>query len=317
MLLSVVIPAYNESEGIETFHTELLLPALAFLDGHYEIIYVDDGSRDDTLAKLTKIAKADRHIRAVSLSRNFGKEIATTAGISQTTGDAVIILDADGQHPPQLIKQFVDEWQGGSQVVVGVRSSNQEEGIVKRWGSKLFYKTLNANSDAEMVPRSTDFRLIDKEVREEFLKFSERNRITRGLIDWLGYSRSYISFDAPARIAGEATYSVNKLIKLALNSIISLSLKPLFIFGWIGLGITSLSALGGIFIIIEQFIIGDPLRLHFSGAAMLSIFVAFMVGLILISQAILSIYLSHIYAQAQDRPLFVINRRNSTNLSDK
>lgn len=316
MLLSVVIPTYNESEGIKTFHETLLIPSLKSLMLDYEIIYVNDGSKDDTLEKLTAIAKKDSHVRIIDLSRNFGKEIATTAGIHQSKGDAVILLDADGQHPPALIKDFVEKWQSGAQVVVGVRASNQNEGAIKKWGSKLFYRILNANSDTPMVPRSTDFRLIDREVCDEFLAFTERNRITRGLIDWLGYSRAYITFDAPARLAGEASYSVNKLIKLALNSIISLSLKPLFAFGWIGVGIIILSLLAGLFILVEQFIMNDPLKLHFSGAAILSIFIAFLVGIILVSQAVLSVYISHIYAQTQERPLFVINRKRSHKLTN-
>lgn len=317
MLLSIVIPAYNESEGIEAFHTTLMQPALKSLPCTHEVIYVNDGSSDTTLEKLRTIAINDLAVRIVDLSRNFGKEIATTAGISQARGDAIMILDADGQHPPELIPDFLKLWESGAQVVVGVRVSNQKEGVVKRWGSKLFYKILNANSDTNMIPGSTDFRLIDREVADEFLKFTERNRITRGLIDWLGYERAYISFHAPARLAGEASYSFHKLVKLALNSITTLSLKPLFTFGWIGLGIVLLTFMTGLFILIEQFLLSDPLQLHFSGAAILGVFIAFLVGLILISQAVLSVYISHVYSQTQARPLFVINQKKSLDLKSQ
>lgn len=316
-MLSVVIPAYNESEGIETFHNTLLHPALKSLGEQSEVIYVNDGSRDDTLEKLHAIAKKDKTVRIVDLSRNFGKEIATTAGISEAMGDAIMILDADGQHPPKQIPEFLEKWRAGSQVVVGVRATNQKEGVVKKLGSKVFYKLLNSYSDATMVPRSTDFRLIDREVADEFLKFTERNRITRGLIDWLGYDRDYITFHSPARLAGEATYTFSKLVKLALNSITSLSIKPLFMFGWIGISIIILSIAAGLFILIEQFVMGDPMRLHFSGSAILSIFIAFLVGLILVSQAVFSVYISHIYAQTQARPLFVINHKKSHKLNDE
>ena len=315
-MLSFVIPTYNEAEGIETFHKTLFVPNIKKLkDAEYEIIYVNDGSKDATLDLLTTIAKKDKHVKVVNLSRNFGKEIATTAGIFQAVGDATIILDADGQHPPEIFQQFVDKWHNGAQVVVGVRNKEQHEGFIKRTGSKIFYKLFNSTSGAEMVPRSTDFRLIDRDVREEFMKFTERNRITRGLIDWLGFQRDYVYFDSPARIAGQASYKTSQLVKLAINSFTSLSLKPLFMFGWIGGGIIVLSMLFGIFIIVEQFILRDPLALHFSGSVILGTFTSFMVGLVLVSQAILAVYISHIHTQTQNRPLFVVDKKKSKNIS--
>lgn len=316
-LLSIVIPAYNEQAGIKQFHVSILMPAIKqHLGTRYEVVYVNDGSSDDTLALLSAIATEDNNIKVVNLSRNFGKEVATTAGISQATGDAVIIMDADGQHPPAVMDQFIEKWQQGAQVVIGVRNSNQKEGVIKKLGSKLFYKLMNSISESSTIPRSTDYRLIDKQVQEEFLKFTERNRITRGLIDWLGFQRTYIDFDSPARLAGDATYTVSKLTKLAVNSFTTLSLRPLFIFSYIGAFITLLSLVIGVFIFIEQFILGDPMGLNFTGAALLGIFVSFLVGLVLIAQGVMSIYLSHVHAQTQNRPLFVINKRGSVHLSE-
>ena len=311
--LSVVIPAYNEEEGIKLFHEDLLLPALKACKESFEIIYINDGSSDKTLEELFSIAESGKHIRVLSLSRNFGKEIATTAGISSARGDAIIIMDADGQHPPALIGDFIAKWQGGAQVVVGVRASNQKEGVIKKWGSKLFYRLFNGYSGVEIVPRSTDFRLIDKVVRYEFLKFTEHNRITRGLIDWLGFKRDYIYFDSPARLAGEASYKTSQLVRLAMNSFVSLSLKPLFMLGWTGLFITILSLSTGILIFVEQFILGDPLNLNFTGSALLGIFTSFLIGLVLTSQGILAVYLSHIHTHSQGRPLFIINPAESIN----
>lgn len=316
MLLSIVVPLYNESEGLDYFHNKLLLPAVKKASPNsFEIIYINDGSKDDTLKKLQSIAKKDKHIKVVNLSRNFGKEIATTVGISTSQGDATIILDGDGQHPPELIPLFTKKWQEGAQVVIGVRNSNQKEGYVKKYGSKIFYKIFNSTSGAEIVPRSTDYRLIDASVRDEFNKFTERNRITRGLIDWLGFTREYVEFNSPARIAGEATYKTSQLVKLALNSFISLSLKPLLLIAWVGIIITSLALLIGLFVIVEQLLLGDPLGLDFTGTAMLGILIVFLVGLILTSQGIVAMYLSHVHAQTQERPLFVIDKRNSVNLS--
>lgn len=316
MLLSIVVPMYNESEGAKIFHFDKLLPALKNLVKYsIEIIYVNDGSSDSTLEILSEIASSDNHIKVVNLSRNFGKEIAMTAGISVASGDATIILDGDGQHPPELIKGFVKKWEDGAQVVIGVRNSNKNEGVIKKVGSKVFYRLFNSTTGSVIIPRSTDFRLIDKVVRNEFLKFTERNRIARGLIDWLGFKRDYITFDAPERIAGSASYKTSQLVKLAMNSFVSLSLKPLFFFGWVGVFITLLSFLVGIFIIIEQFIFGDPLLIHFSGSAILGVLTAFLVGLVLISQAMIATYLSHVHSQTQNRPLFVIDTTTSVGIS--
>lgn len=305
---------YNESEGALLFHSTILLPELKKLKKTYEIIYVNDGSKDDTLAILTKIAKKNAHVKVVNLSRNFGKEIATTAGISVASGDATVIMDGDGQHPPAVLSEFIKKWEAGAQVVVGVRSKNEKEGFIKRYGSKVFYKLFNSTSGAAIIPRSTDYRLIDRTVRDEFLKFTERQRITRGLIDWLGFTRDYVTFESPARLAGEASYKTSQLVRLAMNSFVSLSLKPLFFFGWVGVVITTLSLFVGIFIIIEQFILKDPLALNFSGPALLGIFVSFLVGLVLMSQAMIAVYLAHIHAQTQGRPLFIIDQSNSQNL---
>lgn len=315
MLLSVVVPLYNESQGLDIFHNKILLPSVEkFANNSYEIIYVNDGSSDTTLEKLSFIAKENKRVKVVNLSRNFGKEIATTAGISIAKGEATIIMDGDGQHPPSLIGEFLDKWRNGAQVVIGVRESNKKEGFIKKFGSKIFYRLFNSTSGSEIIPRSTDFRLIDALVQNEFLHFTERHRITRGLIDWLGFKREYISFDSPARIAGEASYNTRQLIKLAMNSFISLSLKPLFIFGWIGVAITTISLIVGLFLLVEQVLLGDPVGLRFTGTALLVIFVSFLIGLVLTSQGIIAIYLSHVHSQTQNRPLFVIDIKHSLNL---
>lgn len=311
-LISLVLPVYNESAGIELFHRDFLLPAIAAgLPDRFEVIYVNDGSTDDSLDRITALARESDSVRVVNLSRNFGKEIATSAGISVARGDAIVVLDADGQHPPELINEFLSKWRAGAQVVVGIRKSNRNEGVIKRFGSKLFYSLLNSISEMQTVPQSTDFRLIDREVQREFLRFTERNRITRGLIDWLGFRRDYVEFHAPARLAGEATYTVRKLTRLALNSFTTMSLRPLFFFGYVGICITALSFFVGLFILIEQFFLGDPLSLDVTGAAILGIFISFLVGIVLSAQGMMALYLSHIHAETQHRPLFVIDRAHS------
>lgn len=305
-LISIVVPAYNESAGIVEFYT-ILHAALSRLSKYdYEVIFVDDGSHDDTRVKIGTLAKKDHNIRLICLSRNFGKEIATTAGIHKAFGDATLILDADGQHPVDLIPEFINKWEKGAKVVVGVRIANQKEGLVKRYGSKLFYIILNRVTDLKMTPSSTDFRLIDRTVQTEFDRLTERNRITRGLIDWLGYKREYITFIANPRMAGEASYSIKKLLQLAIDSVISSSTSPLYLASYLGAAITSLSLFAFILMIIDA-LLGDPVHLHATGSAYGILVVLLLVGILLISQGIIGLYLAHIHVETKNRPLYVID----------
>lgn len=312
IMISIVIPLYNESAGIARFHSDVLMPELEKNSQEkFEIIYVNDGSVDETLDILTHIAATQKNIKVVNLSRNFGKELATTAGISIASGEAILIMDGDGQHPPRLIPDFIEKWRAGAQVVIGVRASNAHESLIKNWGSKIFYRMFNASSGVKLVPRSTDFRLISASVREEFLRCTERYRITRGLIDWLGFKRDYIPFNPPSRLAGTASYRPSQLIMLAVNSFVSLSLKPLFFFSILGGIITAVSFVAGVFLFIEQLLLNDPLGLKFTGSAMLGIFISFLVGIVLLSQGILAMYLYHLQGQTSARPLFIIDKATS------
>lgn len=280
----------------------------------YEIIFVDDGSSDDTAVCVERLLQSNNRVKQLSLSRNFGKEMALAAGIAHAVGEAILTIDGDGQHPAERIPDFVEAWRSGAQVVVGVRIANQNEGVVKRYGSRLFYALFNNLLGVEMVPGSSDFRLIDREVQQEFVKLKEPQTITRGLIDWLGYERAFVTYTAHPRSAGTAGYKVRKLIRLAVNSFVSLSPVPLYVFGYLGVVITSISFVTGVTVLIEQLALGDPLGWNFTGTAMLSILVIFLVGLVLVSQGVLAMYISYIHTQAKDRPLYVVNRRNSKGL---
>ena len=179
---------------------------------NYEIIFVDDGSSDNSVDEIKKLADTDENVFYFEFSRNFGKEIATSAGINNAKGDAVIMLDADLQHPPKLIPEFLKKWESGAEIVVGIRNKNKGEGLIKKFGSFLFYKIINLISATKIIPRSTDYRLLDKVVIREFNRFTERNRMTRGLIDWLGFRRDYVYFnaerctDAPRRVCTSARW---------------------------------------------------------------------------------------------------------------
>lgn len=312
-----MVPAFNEADGISLFLDDLLKAVAKLKIKEYEIIIVNDGSQDNTQNVVRRLALKNDHLKLLNLSKNFGKEIATTAGIYYAKGEAIILIDADGQHPTNLIGEFIRQWKNGYQVVIGVRLSNEKEGFIKKYGSLLFYKLFNSTSDSiELIPGATDFRLIDRAVQKQFMQFTERYRITRGLIDWLGFKRTMVEFHAKERIAGKAGYSVSKLIKLALNSFVSLSMAPLYLIGYSGILITSVAFFLGVFVIIEQIILSDPLNLRFTGTAMIGLLILFLVGIVMIGQGLIALYLSHIHIQTQNRPLFIVDEQNSINIDD-
>lgn len=315
--LSVVVPVYNEEEVISDFLKKELLPVMnGIKDYKKEIILVDDGSSDNTLKILGKFVN-EKGVKIIALSRNFGKEAALSAGIKYARGDAVITMDADGQQPPKLIPDFIKKWEEGADIVTGVRDRFTKHGLIPRIGSKIFYWLLRMMGNKTTVPGSTDYRLMDREVVEEFNKLSEHNRITRGLIDWLGFKQEHINYTYGVRMAGKPSYSVKKLFNLAIDSFVSMSTTPLVIFGYIGGIITVFSFILGMFIIIQQHIMGDPLGLKWNGAIQLSVFVTFLVGLVLISQSITALYISHIHAETKGRPLYIVDKKRSKNLEEK
>ncbi len=305
--LSLIIPVHNEAGNIE-WHHEKIVSALSKVDCKYEIIYVDDGSTDDSLEKLTKLSKGNNNTRVIVFSRNFGKEAATSAGLSACKGDAALILDADGQHPIGLVDKFLNKWREGYQVVIGVRQSNTKEGLVKRYGSKVFYRLINGVSDGETIPRSTDFRLLDRRVIDEFNLLTEHKRISRGLVDWLGFKRTTLEFDSPARHSGEATYSFPKLVKLALHAFVSQTTKPLQVGGILGSITMLLSFIVGLFFLIEKYVLGDPLNLAITGSAIVALFATFLVSIVLICQWFLALYIESIHTETQNRPLYIVDK---------
>jgi glycosyltransferase involved in cell wall biosynthesis len=309
-LISIVIPVHNESENLRWHHAQVN-DYISKHDRKYEIIYVDDGSVDDSLKIIKSLARGHSNVHYVAFSRNFGKEAATSAGLKKATGDAVVMIDADGQHPVELIDTFLDEWQADADVVIGVRKSNTDEGYVKRFGSHAFYRLLYlASRDTDSVPGSTDFRLLDRVVVDEYNSLTERNRVTRNLIDWLGFERVLVPFAAPARHAGTASYSYRKLFKLALNGVISHSTRPLKVIGLLGIFISTISVIGGVGLVIEKYILGDPLNLAVTGVAILALFLSFMIGIVLVCQGLLALYLENVHNETQNRPLYVVKEQS-------
>jgi glycosyltransferase involved in cell wall biosynthesis len=309
-LISFVVPVYNEAAGLAVFHKSLVDVIKKSLKNNYEIIYCEDGSTDKTAELINKWHAGNKRVKLIKLSRNFGKELATTAGLHAAAGQAIITLDADGQHPVSLIPKFLDRWQKGNKVVIGIRTENKNEGIIKRWGSKFFYSFFNRFTRLGLIPGSTDYRLIDRSVQQEFKKMTERNRITRGLIDWLGYDRDYIYFKAKARQSGQAAYSFRKLSKLAIDSVISMSLSPLYVTAYIGAVVLPLAIIAGLIMLINV-LLGDPLSLHATASAYLVVLLVCLMGVVLLSQGILGLYLSHIHTETQNRPLYIVDKDGS------
>lgn len=309
-LITVIVPVHNEERNISLIHDRLSEVLNALSRYQYELIFVDDGSTDKSINELHRLETGDRHVVTVELIRNFGKEVAITAGLHHAQGDAAIMIDGDLQHPVELIPEFLSKWQEGADVVVGIRiPTKSHTSFLKRVGSGAFYKIMAMISETMITPNATDYRLIDRVVIDEFNRFTERNRLTRGLIDWLGFAHAYVYFTPQKRAHGTASYSYIKLIRLAINSVVSMSFVPLKLAGYLGIIITILSGPLGVFIFIEQYILHDPMGLHFTGTATLAILLVFLVGIVLICLGLIALYIANIYGEVVNRPLYVERRR--------
>ena len=309
-LLSLVVPMYNEEQNIPLFYDSVRKVLTALPPQYsYELICVNDGSDDATGSLLTSLAKTDDRIRYIEFSRNFGKEIATTAGMHHAQGDVVMLMDADLQHPIELIPEFIARWESGAEMVIGVRKSNSGEGAVKKVGSYLFYKCMNVIAETKTIPNATDYRLMDRKVVNEFNRFTERQRMTRGLLDWLGFKRDYVYFAAAPRNAGTASYNTIKLFRLAMSSFVGNSLFPLKFAGYLGLLTITFSTLLGGFMIIEKYAFNDPFGLRFTGPAILAVAIVFLVGIVLSCLGLIALYIANIHGEVVNRPMYVIRER--------
>lgn len=306
-LISIVIPVYNEAANLPLLYKELLRHTHR-LPYQFEVVFVDDGSKDDSARIIRGLEDSDPDVRAVELARNFGKEAAVSAGLHAARGDAAIVMDADLQMPPRLIGDFIAQWEDGADIVVGVFAS-RNMGFIRRVGAAIFYRIMSTIGDSKLTPHATDYRLLDRQVIDAFKKLTEHNRITRGMIDWLGFKRAYVPFEQEARRHGKPTYSFRSLIALAMNSFTSHSLLPLKLAGYLGIIILSLSIPGGLFMYVERYVLGDPLKLLITGTDMLAIMTVFLVGVVLACLGLISLYIANIHAEVINRPLFIVRER--------
>ena len=304
MLLSVIIPCYNEEAVLRTTH-ERLTSVLKGMNVDYELIFINDGSRDRTHELLVELQVFDPHIRVLLLSRNFGHQIAVTAGLEEATGDAVVIIDADLQDPPEVIPQMVQLWREGHEVVYGTRDEREGESRFKLWTAKVFYRLINRLSETKMPLDAGDFRLVDRKVVDVINAMPERARFLRGMVSWAGFRQTPIHYSRAARQAGESKYPLTKMIHFAMDGIISFSLVPLKIAIWTGF-LAIWIAVAGIIVAIADRLLDAHLT---RGWASLFVAVLFMGGVQLVSLGILGEYLGRIYTEVKRRPLYVVQER--------
>jgi len=303
--LAVVVPVFNEAQGLDALYARLK-DVLESLPYGWQIIMVDDGSPDDSWQKIQEIAERDERVKGLMLSRNFGKEMALTAGVELCPDvDAVICIDADLQHPPELIPTLTAKWEEGYEMVATVREAVADYSPMKKLGSRAFYWVMTRFSDLDIPPSSTDFRLLDKKVVRTLLKFTERTRMFRGLIDWMGFRKTYIPFVAPARDTGQVGYSFKKLFNLAVNSFTSFSLLPLRFTGYLGLTIIGVSLLCLFFMMVGNLIWGA----NYTPMAFFTVFNTFLIGIVLCGLGMVSLYIGHIHTEVVQRPLYIIRER--------
>lgn len=301
--LSLVIPVHNESAGLERLFGTLL-PIVAAACASFEIVAVNDGSRDDTLQRLLQRQQSLPQLRVIDLSRNFGKEAALTAGLSYCRGACAITLDADLQDPPELIPEMLAKWREGYETVVAVHAERATDSMPRRLFSHLFYRVLNAVAEMRFVPHAGDFRLLDRAVIEAFLSLPERTRYNKGLFAWVGFRQYLIEHQRPERAAGQSSFNYRRLFRLAMEGITSFSSFPLRLWTYIGIAVSGLSFLYGSFIILRTLIRGTDVP----GYASIIVAVMFLGGINLLGIGMLGEYIGRIFVESKQRPLYVVRR---------
>lgn len=310
--ISVVAPAYNEQEVLPEFHRRVtnVLENIGF---PYEIVLVNDGSRDNTLALMHALRESDPHVTVVDLSRNFGKEIALTAGLDHACGDVVVILDSDLQDPPELIPRMLSIWQEGYDIVYGVRSQRDGESWFKKATAKAFYRLIERVSRVR-IPRDTgDFRLMSRRAVLELSRLREQHRFMKGLFAWIGFPAKPFYYRREARVAGQTKWNYWALMNLAIEGITSFTIAPLKMASYLGLSVAGIALIYALFIIWKTLMYGDPVQ----GYPSLMVVVLFLGGVQLLSVGVLGEYLGRIFNEVKQRPLYLVNRVLASSLQQE
>ncbi|MGI8962524.1 MAG: glycosyltransferase family 2 protein [Bryobacteraceae bacterium] len=298
--ISVVVPCFNEHEAIRQCH-ERLTQELKVLDTWYEIVYIDDGSRDSSVFSLESIHSSDPHVTVVELSRNFGHQIAVTAGLEIATGEVVVIMDADLQDPPEVIEEMLRIWEQGYEVVYGIRETREGETGFKLWTARIFYRLINSLSDVPIPPDTGDFRLLDRKAVEAIKSMPERHRLLRGMCSWIGFRQYGLKYPRGPRVAGTTKYPLTRMINLALDGIVSFSTIPLRFVAAIGFLSAALSMAGILYALIVRLFT----HTWVPGWTISFIGMLFLGGLQMMSIGIVGEYVGRIYAETKQRPLYL------------
>ncbi len=299
--LTIVVPAYNEAHGLEAFHRRLS-PVVAGLDLACSVLFVDDGSTDATWNRIRDLAARDPQVQGLRLSRNFGKEAALSAGIDHAESDAVVVIDADLQDPPERIPDLVAQWRAGYDVVYATRDAREGESPLKRLTAAAFYRMMERLSDTPLPRDTGDFRLLSRRAVHALRSLHERQRFMKGLFTWIGFRQTGIRYRRQARHQGRSKWSYWRLLNLAMEGITSFSVAPLRLATWIGLGSSLLAFAYGVWVFIKALIWGDPVR----GYPTLVLVILFLGGVQLLALGVIGEYLGRMYAETKQRPLYFI-----------
>lgn len=300
-LISVVVPVYNEAEGIRQFHRRTLDALERLEHDDYEIIYVDDGSHDASFAILSELAAHDRGVRVVKFSRNFGHQIAITAGLDYARGDAVVFIDADLQDPPELILELVRMWREGNDVVYAQRTQRKGETRFKLLTAAAFYRVLRALTQVDIPSDTGDFRIISRRVADELRAMREKDRFVRGLVSWIGFRQAALPYERDERFRGETKYPLRKMLKFALDGLTSFSTAPLRLATWLGYGAAALA-----FLYLSSVFVQKLLGYTVQGWATIMVAVLFLGGVQMICLGILGEYLGRIFNEIKPRPVYIV-----------
>ncbi len=306
MRLSLIVPCYNEEEALPIFYRETV-KVLAEMACDYELLFVNDGSKDGTLQVLKGLAKEDTHVRYLSFSRNFGKEAAMYAGFCNAHGDYVAVMDADMQDPPSLLPQMLEILEGGEYDSVATRRvSRKGEPKIRSWFARRFYKLINKVSDADIVDGARDFRLMKRDMVDAIVEMNEYNRFSKGIFGWIGFRTYWLPYENVERVAGETKWSFWKLFRYAIDGIINFSEAPLNIASWFGLIMTFISFVMLLVVFFRKLIFGDPV----AGWASTACIIIFIGGIQMFCLGIMGKYIAKTYMETKKRPHFIVAESN-------